>query len=290
LANDRASGLIAVAAATVAAAGLASTLPAAAQAPSKLPLSEIPRTASGRPDLSGIWQSFTTANWNILAHSSEPGPHAEIMGAWGAGRGGQSIVEGNELPYQPWAAAQQKKNFENRMLVNVTNDSARFETGDRELQCYRAGVPRANYMPFPFQIVQTPDEFVIVYEYKGVYRSIPMDSEQTAPAGTWMGVSNGHWEDDTLVVDVTGFNGYTWLDRAGNFHSDALHVVERWTPISPYHMKYEATIDDPKVFTRPWSMSFTLYKNVEPDAQLIEFNCVPFVEELMYAPLGLMGK
>jgi len=279
--------MIAVAAVTVVMVGLSAGQPASAQPPSSLPMTEIPRTADGRPDLSGIWQSLTTANWNILAHSSQPGPHAEIMGAWGAGRGGQSIVEGDELPYQPWAAAQQKKNFENRTVVHVANDPSRFDLGDRELQCFRAGVPRANYMPFPFQIVQTPDEFIIVYEYKGAYRSIAMDSDQVAPAGTWMGVSNGHWDGDTLVVDVTGFNGYTWFDRAGNFHSDALHVVERWTLIGPYHIRYEATIDDPNVFTRPWKMSFTLYKNVEPNAQLIEFNCVPFVEELMYAPLGL---
>ena len=130
------------------------------------------------------------------------------------------------------------------------------------------------------------EQILMVYEYKGAYRTIFMDSDGEAPGDTWMGWSNGHWEGDTLVVDVTGFNGHTWFDRAGNFHSDALHVVERWTRVSPYHMLYEATIEDPNVFTRPWSMSFVLYRQVEEDAQLIEFNCVPFVEELMYAPLG----
>ena len=210
------------------------------------------------------------------------------MGAWGAARAGQSIVAGNELPYQPWAAAKQKENFENRMVVEVSNDPSRFDKGDPELQCFRAGVPRANYMPYPFQIFQTPGEIIIVYEYKGAYRTIPLDSEQGPPGDTWMGWSTGRWEGDTLVVDVTGFNGYTWFDRAGNFHSDALHVVERWTPIGPHHMRYEATIEDPNVFTRPWTMSFTLYKHIEPNAQLVEFNCVPFVEELMYAPLGLL--
>ena len=248
-----------------------------------------PRTADGRPDLGGIWQSFTTANQNILAHSAEPGAHPELLGAWGANRGALSIVEGNELPYQPWAAAQQRENYENRTLVQVTNDPSRFDTGDPELQCYRAGVPRANYMPYPFQIFQTPEQILIVYEYKGASRTIYMDSEQGAPGDTWMGWSNGHWEGDTLVVDVTGFNGHTWFDRAGNFHSDALHVVERWTPVSAYHMRYEATIEDPNVFTRPWKMSFMLYRQVEENARLIEFNCIPFVEELMYGPLGFLG-
>jgi hypothetical protein len=258
------------------------------------PLSEaspvaMPRTADGKPDLGGIWQSFTTANWNILAHSSEPGPHSDILGTWVAARGGLGIVEGNEIPYQPWAAEKQRENYANRTAVRVANDPSRFDSGDPEIQCFRAGVPRANYMPFPFQIIQTPEQIFVVYEYKGAYREIRMNSDSESPGDTWMGWSNGHWDGDTLVVDVTGFNGYTWFDRAGNFHSDALHVVERWTPLGPYHMRYEATIEDPNVFTRPWNMSFTLYKNVDPDAQLIEFNCVPFVEELMYAPLGLMG-
>ena len=249
-----------------------------------------PRTADGRPDLGGIWQSFTTANGNILAHSAEPGAHPELLGAWGASRGALSIVEGNELPYQSWAAAQQRENYENRTLVQVTNDPSRFDTGDPELQCYRAGVPRANYMPYPFQIFQTPEQILIVYEYKGASRTIYMDSEQSAPGDTWMGWSNGHWEGDTLVVDVTGFNGHTWFDRTGNFHSDALHVVERWTRVSAYHMRYEATIEDPNVFTQPWKMSFMLYRQVDENARLIEFNCIPFVEELMYGPLGFLGR
>ena len=246
-----------------------------------------PRTADGKPDVSGIWEALTSANWDILAHSAQPGPHPQILGAWGAGRGGQSIVEGNEIPYQPWAVAKQKENLKNRMVVKVAADPSRFDTGDRELQCYRPGVPRANYMPYPFQIFQTPDEILIVYEFKGAVRSIHMNSGEGAPGDTWMGWSNGRWDGNTLVVDVTGFNGNTWFDRAGNFHSDALHVVERWTPISPYHMRYEATLEDPKVFTRPWKMSFTLYRHVETNAQLVEFNCVPFVEEMMYEPVGL---
>ena len=263
--------------------------PTAGQAPAAglFPRYTAPRTTDGKPDLSGIWEALTSANWDILAHSAQPGPHPQIMGAWGAGRGGQSIVEGNEIPYQPWAAAKQKENLQNRMVVKVAADPTRFENGDRELQCYRPGVPRANYMPYPFQIFQTPEEILIVYEFKGAVRSIHMNADEGAPGDTWMGWSNGRWDGETLVVDVTGFNGHTWFDRAGNFHSDALHVVERWTRISPYHMRYEATLEDPKVFTRPWKMSFTLYRHVETNAQLVEFNCVPFVEEMMYEPIGL---
>ena len=288
------SGLKVITVAVVTSTVIAIVSPAVAtagQTPSdeSFPPYTSPRTADDRPDLGGIWQSFTTANRNILAHSAEPGAHPELLGAWGANRGALSIVEGNELPYQPWAAAHQRENYENRTLVQVTNDPSRFDTGDPELQCYRAGVPRANYMPYPFQIFQTAEQILIVYEYKGASRTIYMDSAQEAPGDTWMGWSNGHWEGDTLVVDVKGFNGHTWFDRAGNFHSDALHVVERWTRVSPYHMRYEATIEDPNVFTRPWKMSFMLYRQVDENARLIEFNCIPFVEELMYGPLGFLG-
>jgi len=257
-------------------------IPAAGQAPAG-----IPRTPDGKPNLSGIWQAFNTANWDILAHQAEPGPRPELMGAWGAQPGGMGIVEGNEIPYRPEALAQKKKNFDNRMNVKVANDPSRFDQGDPELQCYRPGVPRANYMPFPFQIFQDREQIMVVYEYKWAVRWIYMDSKSEAQIDSWMGWSNGRWEGDTLVVDVTGFNGHTWLDRAGNFHSDALHVVERWTPTDAGHLMYEATLEDPKTFTRPWKMRFPIYRRVEPDLQLIEFNCVPFVEEMMYNPLGL---
>lgn len=275
---------VTITAATVAVAALwLAEVPTSGQAPSP----GVSRTADGKPNLNGIWQAFTTANWDILAHEAQPGPHPELMGAWGAGPGGQSIVEGDEIPYQPWAAAKKKENFKKRTIVKVTNDPHRFDTGDPELQCYRPGVPRANYMPFPFQIFQTPEQILIVYEFKGAMRTIYMNPHREAPADAWMGWSNGRWEGDTLVVDVTAFNGHTWFDRAGNFSSDALHVVERYTPISPHHLRYEATIEDPKVFTRLWKMSFPLYRRMEPNVQLIEFNCVPFVEEMMYGPLGL---
>jgi hypothetical protein len=282
----RLTALMMVAAVTVLLLWPAATM-TAGQTPSAFPAYTPPRTADGKPDLSGIWQSFTTANWDIQAHGAQPGPHPEIMGAWGASPGGQSIVEGGEIPYRSEALAKKKENFEKRMAVKVTNDPHRYDSGEPELQCYRPGIPRANYMPFPFQIFQTPGEILVVYEFKGASRTIYMDPHREAPTDSWMGWSNGHWEGDTLVVDVTDFNDHTWFDRAGNYHSDALHVVERYTPVSPYHLMYEATIEDPKVFTRPWKIKFPLYRRLEDNAQLVEFNCVPFVEELMYGPLGL---
>ena len=142
-------------------------------------------------------------------------------------------------------------------------------------------------MPYPFQIFQTPEKMLVIYAYRKAVRSIYMTKDYPeGPGQTWMGWSNGHWEGDTLVVDVTGFNEYTWFDRAGDFHSDALHVIERYTPVSPYHLMYEATIEDPKVFTRPWKMKFPLYRRVNANAQLMDFNCVEFSEDLLYSPLN----
>jgi hypothetical protein len=195
------------------------------------------------------------------------------LGATGAVPPGLGVVEGGELPYLPEAAAKKKENFANRLAL------------DPEVKCYLPGVPRATYMPYPFQVVQSRDHILISYEYAAATRDINMTNHKKAPIDSWMGWSNGAWEGDTLVVDVTGLNDQTWFDRAGDFHSDALHVVERYTPFSPNTLRYEATIEDPKVFSRPWKMSMLLYRIQEPNAQLLEFRCVEFVEELMYGHL-----
>ena len=231
-----------------------------------------PRTADGKPDLNGIWQSMGTANWDIEAHAAQEGPIA-ALGAVGAVPAGLGVVEGGPIPYQPWAAAKKKENGKNWLAA------------DPEVKCFMPGVPRANYMPFPFQIVQTPKHILVAYEFASATRTIYMDSKAESPVDTWMGWSRGHWEGETLVVDVNSFNDQTWFDRAGNFHSDALHVVERYTAMGPNALRYEATIEDPKVFTRPWKMSMPLYRRLEPNAQLMEFKCVEFAEELMYGPL-----
>jgi hypothetical protein len=242
-----------------------------------------PRGPDGKPNLNGIWQTLNTANWDIQTHAARPalmtvtGPAAPIpapsvlaFGAVGAVPGGIGVVEGDEIPYQPWAASKKKENAEHWL------------TSDPEIKCYLPGVPRVTYMPFPFQIVQSAKVILISYEFAGATRTINMDKPTEAQTESWMGWSNGRWEGDTLVVDVTGQNGKTWFDRAGNFHSEALHVVERYTPRSADTMMYEVTIEDPKVFTRPWKMSMPLYRRVEKNAQIVEFNCVEFVEELLY--------
>jgi hypothetical protein len=183
------------------------------------------------------------------------------------------VVEGGVIPYLPGMEAKKKANFENRMKL------------DGEMKCYMPGVPRATYMPYPFQIVQGQKKIMISYQFAGAVRVINMEAPTKAPADSWMGWSNGHWEGDTLVVDVTSLNEDSWFDRAGNFHSDALHVVERYTPRSPDTLMYEATIEDPKVFSRPWKMSLPLYRHAEKNAQLLEFKCPEFAEELLYGPL-----
>ena len=233
-------------------------------------------------DLNGLWQALNEGNWDIQAHAAQAGPPQ--FGASFSIPAGPGIVEGNELPYQSWALAKKKENFENR-FVRVKVDDVREEPLDPEAKCYMPGVPRATYMPFPFQIIQGNNRIIIAYEFANASRIIYLDKKEPAATESFMGWSLGHWEGDTLVVDVTGLNDKTWFDRAGNFHSDALHVVERYTPKSPDVLWYEATIDDPKVFTRSWKMSFPVYRRLDKNAQFLEFKCVPFSEELVYGHL-----
>ena len=244
-----------------------------------------PRLADGRPDLNGIWQALNEANFDLESHSARPamalraGPAGPVpaapvlaLGAVGAVPGSLGVVEGGAIPYRPEALAKKKSNQENWLTL------------DPEIKCFLPGVPRATYLPHPFQIIQSQSSVYFAYEYAGAGRNIFMKNPGPAPIDTWMGWSAGRWEGDTLVIDVTGLNDSTWLDRAGNYHSEALHVVERYTRTGPDHLQYEATIEDPKVFTRPWKISMPLYRRVERNAQLVEFKCVEFVEELMYGP------
>ena len=211
----------------------------------------------GRPDLRGIWQAVNTAVWNIQDHPAELGIPA-----------GQGVVEGNELPYLPAALQQRTENYENRL------------TEDPEAKCYMVGVPRITYMPYPFRIVQTAEQVTILYEYVHTFRNIYIESEHPpGPIQWWMGDSRAHWEGDTLVVDVIHFTDQTWFDRSGNFHSEELHVVERYTRTGPDHMLYEATIEDPKVFSRPWKMSMPLYRRQEENLRILEYECYAFLEE-----------
>ena len=244
-------------------------IPALAQ---QTPAYRAPRTADGKPNLNGIWQALNTANWDLRPHAAAQGPALEL-GAMFSIPGGIGVIEGDDIPYLPEAAKKQKANFANRTKL------------DPEVKCYLPGIPRTTYMPYPFQIVQTPGNIVMAYEFASASRIIRMNSKLKSPADSWMGWSVGHWEGDTLVVDVTDLNDQTWFDRAGNFHSDALHVTERYTRISPDALMYEATIEDPKVFTRPWKISMPLYRRLEKNPKVIEYKCVEFAEEVLYGHL-----
>ena len=232
-----------------------------AQRPARLP--------DGKPNLNGIWQALNTANWDLVDHSARPGLVVE-MGAIGAEPGGLGVVQGGEIPYLPAAKEQKKQNSEHRLAA------------DPEVKCFLPGVPRATYMPYPFQIFQSEKAIFFAYEFAGAVRNIFLKDPGPAPIDSWMGQSVGHWEGDTLVIDVTGLDERTWFDRAGDFHSDALHVVERYTPLGPDTLSYEATIEDPKVFLRPWKIKMPLYRHVEENARMMEFKCVEFAEDLMY--------
>ena len=232
----------------------------------------IERAANGKPKLDGIWQALVPANWDIRPHAARSGP-LDALGARGAVPPGLGIVDGGELPYQPWALEQQRE-----------NESRQLEL-DPEVKCFMPGVPRATYMPQPFQIFQTSDYVMIAYQYANAVRTIYLEDPGPSPTSFWMGWSVGRWEGDTLVVEVTDQKAETWFDRAGNFHSEDMRVTERYTLLGPNHMLYEATIDDPAVFTRPWTMSFPLYRRVEAGAEMLEFKCIPFAEELMYGHL-----
>ena len=218
---------------------------AAAQAPAT------PRAANRTPSLQGIWQVLNTAAWDIQDHAARLGVPA-----------GQGIVDGNEIPYQPAALAKKRANFENRA------------TADPETKGYLPGVPRIMYMPFPFQIFQTPDQIVMVFEYDRGVRNIYTNGtpHPRGPLNWWLGDSRGRWEGNTLVVDVVYFTDQTWFDRAGNFHSDALHLIERFTPAGPDHLNYEVTVEDPNVFTRPWTMRTVFYRRKEPNVRVLEYD------------------
>jgi hypothetical protein len=221
----------------------------------------IPRTASGKPDLSGIWQTLSTAEYDLEPHHARRDAPASL-----------GVVEGGKIPYQASALDIKRDNFVNR------------RTRDPAAKCFMPGIPRATYLPHPFQIFQADKQLTFIYVFGETVRTVHANGSKH-PEGHidwWMGDSRAHWEGDTLVVDVTHFNDQTWLDRAGNFHSDALHVVERYTLAGPDHIEYEALIEDPKVFTRPWKINLILYRHKEKNFQLLEYKCYAFDLEKHY--------
>ena len=256
------AALVAVALVVLAAASVA------AQATNK-PFSP-PRTPDGKPDLQGVWQALNAAHWDLEDHSAKAIPGASPADGVLAGAG---VVDG-PIPYKPEALKRRQENAANRRMLDPLH------------KCYLPGIPRIMYMPFAFQIFQTPQMVSMAFEYVHAFRSIYTDGSMH-PAGHidwWMGDSRGHWEGDTLVVDVTHHTPDTWFDRAGNYHSDALHLVERYTLLGPDHMNYEATVEDPRVFTRPWKMHMVMYRRKEAFPQLLEYECYSL--EGTHAPIS----
>jgi hypothetical protein len=231
---------------------------------------KLARTPDGKPDLNGIWQTMGSAHWNLEPHNAAAGP-ITAMGALGAIPGGLGVVEGGRIPYTPEAL---KKRDDNK---------AHWLERDPVVACKLPGVPRATYLPHPFQIVQEPKTMLITYEFAGADRIVYMDRPKSeAQVDSWMGYNLGRWEGDTLVIDVTAQMEDSWLDSAGNFHGPSMRVSERYTPMGANVLMYEATITDPATFTRPWKISLPLYRRLDRNMQLLDFKCVEFVEELLY--------
>lgn len=230
-----------------------------------------PARIAGKPNLNGIWQALNTAHWNLEGHSAEALGEFWKLGAFGAIPAGNSVVVGGKIPYLPEALA---KRDENR---------GGWPASDPVAKCYMPGIPRATYMPFPFQIVQGEgDQILFSYSFANANRPVFMRDHQRAPVDLWMGRSNGSWDGDTLVIEVNSNIENTWLDAAGNHHSAAMVVTERYTLIDEHVLQYEATIEDPETFSRPWTIRMPLYRHVEDGARLLEFNCVKFSEPLLY--------
>jgi hypothetical protein len=230
---------------------------------------------AGQPNLNGVWMALNSANWNVEAHPATALDEFWRLGALAAIPAGQSVIDGSSIPYLPAALEKRSEN------------QAGWPAADPETLCYLPGIPRANYMPFPFQIVQGGGDILFVYSYHSANRLVAMENHIEPPVDSWMGQSNGRWEGDTLVIDSYGFNGKAWLDRSGNHHSPALVVEERFTLMTPDHIDYRATLSDARTYSEPWTIQMPLYRMLEPNAQLLEHKCVPFVEELLYKDLEL---
>ncbi len=252
-------------------------------------MAPVPRLeGTPHPAIHGVWQAFNEVEYNLEGQAAQPAlvlhegvpnggpvPHAPVLalGALGGVPPSLGAVVGGTIPYRAEALVQRDENRANAL------------TRDPAVKCLMPGVPRATYLGYPFQITQGTDKIMVAYGFSNAGRTIHLDEVNSPGLDSWMGHSVGRWEGDTLVVEVSELNDQTWLDRSGNFHSGSMTVTERYTPLSPYHMQYEATITDPAVFTEPWTISLPLYKRMEPNAQVLEYRCVEMVEELIYGHL-----
>jgi hypothetical protein len=233
-----------------------------------------PDRIGDHPNLNGIWQAINSAYWNLEAHSAEALDEFWPMGAIAAIPAGKSVVRGGKIPYLPEALAIRDQN------------KANWPAADPEAKCYMLGVPRVTYHNMPFQIVQGDSgDMLMVYPFAATNRVINMSDFSVPPIDSWMGKSDGVWEDDVLVVTTTGQNELSWLDRAGNHHSNQLKVTERFELIDAGHIRYEATLEDPLTFAEPWTIDMILYRVIDDNAQLLEHKCVPFADKLLYSDL-----
>jgi len=248
--------LVVVLGAAMASASFLAFLPAIGQTAGAKPAYTAPRTEDGKPDLQGIWEVRNTANGDLQDHG---GSYGILPGV--------GVVEGGPIPYKESALAQKKENFDNREQADPLN------------KCFLAGMPRTMYLPSPFQILQTPEAVIIVSEYVDTWRWIPTVNIPRYPGvEAWSGDSRAHWEGDTLVVDTVGFNDSTWFDHAGDFHSESLKLTERFTRTSPDTISYEATIDDPMVYTRPWKIKMDFYRRRDL-TRIMENECYMYADE-----------
>lgn len=234
---------------------------------------QAPRDGYGYPDFNGIWQAIGTAHWDLETHESRAGPLWQL-GALGAIPGGLGIVEGGSIPYRAEALARKQENQANWLEL------------DPVVKCYMPGIPRANYMPYPFQILQTPEHILFAYQFASASRTVFMNRPNyEAQIPTVMGHSLGHFEGDTLVINVSDQYELSWLDSSGNYHSENMKVSERFTLTGPNTLHYEATIEDPEIFTEPWKISMPLYRRLDRNMRLLEFKCQQYSEEILYGHL-----
>ena len=232
-----------------------------------------PERINGHPNLNGIWQAAGSAHWNLEAHSAEALDEFWRLGSLASIPAGRSVVVGGKIPYLPEALA---KRDENR---------AGWPKTDPEAACFLPGIPRASYMPYPWEIIQGDGNIFVVYSFASANRTIHVEDPRTyeeVPVDTWMGWSNGRWDGNTLVVETIAQDERTWLDRSGNYHSYMMKVTERFSLVTPDHLMYEATIEDPLVYAEPWTIRLPLYRDVSENAELLEYKCVEFSENLLY--------
>ena len=251
--------------------------------------SDVPRLeGTTHPDIHGVWQAFSEVEYNLEGQAAQaalvlhegvpngsPVPNAPVLalGALGGAPPSLGAVVGGTIPYRPEALAQRDDN------------RAHAITRDPAVKCLMPGVPRATYMGYPIQITQGTSKILMAYGFSNAGRTVHLGEVDAPGIDSWMGHSVGRWDGDTLVVEVSELIEQTWLDRSGNFHSAGMTVTERYTPITPYHIEYEATITDPDTFTEPWTIALPLYKRMEEHAQVLEYRCVEMVEELIYGHL-----